>query len=106
MYMHVHVHIHRSIIVCLLCCLQTEKARHILQVRQKKLDMIRLRRGVEMPSDQELSKLSDEHKAMLAQKCVDLLMRKVASSEEGSEVCVQDTQSRLTAVNCKRVMYM
>ena len=28
-----------------------------------------------MPSDQELNKLSDEHKAMLAQKCVDLLMR-------------------------------
>lgn len=28
-----------------------------------------------MPTDQELSKLSDEHKTMLAHKCVDLLMR-------------------------------
>lgn len=28
-----------------------------------------------MPTDQELSKLSDEHKAMLAQKYVQLLMR-------------------------------
>ena len=40
-----------------------------------------------MPSHKELSKKSDEHKAMLAQKCVDLLMRKVSSpSEEVSEV--------------------
>lgn len=38
-----------------------------------------------MPSDKELSKKSDEHKVILAQKCVDLLMRKPNSSEEGSE---------------------
>ena len=43
-----------------------------------------------MPSDQELSKLSDEHKAMLAQKCVQLLMRgRVgAGREEMAEVHV------------------
>ena len=42
------------------------------------------------PSDEELSKLSDEHKAMLAQKCVDLLMRKSAVEEaaEADQVCV------------------
>ena len=66
--------------------LQTEKARHILQVRQKKLDMLRLRQVVKMPSDKELSKKSDEHKALLAQKCVDLLMKKTGSQEEISEV--------------------
>ena len=49
--------------------------------------MIRLRQGVQMPSHKELSKKSDEHKALLAQKCVDLLMRKIGpSSEETSEV--------------------
>ena len=35
-----------------------------------------------MPSDQELSKLSDEHKAMLARKCVELLTR---SKEGGAD---------------------
>ena len=41
-----------------------------------------------MPSDQELSKLSDEHKAMLAQKCVQLLMRgKGGEEDETAEVC-------------------
>ena len=74
----------RGVNSCL--CLQTEKARHILQVRQKKLDMLRLRQVVKMPSDKELSKKSDEHKALLAQKCVDLLMRKAGSQEEISEV--------------------
>lgn len=54
---------------------ETEKARHILQVQQKLQDKQRLQRGVAMPTDQELSKLSDEHKAMLAQKYVQLLMR-------------------------------
>ena len=40
-----------------------------------------------MPSYKELSKKSDEHKALLAQKCVDLIMRKIGpSSEETSEV--------------------
>ena len=39
------------------------------------------------PSDEELSKLSDEHKAMLAQKCVDLLVRKSAMEEAVAEVC-------------------
>ena len=39
-----------------------------------------------MPTDKELSKKSDEHKALLAQKCVDLLMRKTSSQEEISEV--------------------
>ena len=67
--------------------MQTEKTRHILQVRQKKLDIIRLSQGVKMPSRKELNKKSDEHKAMLAQKCVDLLMRKVSNpSEEVSVV--------------------
>ena len=48
--------------------------------------MQRLRQVVKMPSDRELSKKSDEHKALLAQKCVDLLMRKTGSQEEVSEV--------------------
>lgn len=39
------------------------------------MDLKHLERGLAMPSDKELNKLSDEHKAMLAQKCVDLLMR-------------------------------
>ena len=39
-----------------------------------------------MPSDKELSKKSDEHKALLAQKCVDLLMRKTGLQDEVSEV--------------------
>ena len=39
-----------------------------------------------MPSDIELSKKSDEHKALLAQKCVDLLMRKTGSQDELAEV--------------------
>ncbi len=68
---------------------QTEKARHILQVRQKLVDLKHLERGLAMPSDQELSKLSDEHKAMLAQKCVDLLMR-----GKGEEVSPSCTESR------------
>ncbi len=37
-----------------------------------------------MPTDQELSKFSDEHKAMLADKCVQLLMR---GKGEDTEVC-------------------
>ena len=42
-----------------------------------------------MPSEKELKKLSDEHKAMLAQKCVKLLMRGTQSAEYGNiEVCV------------------
>ena len=48
--------------------------------------MLRLRQVVKMPSDKELSKKSDEHKALLAQKCVDLLMKKTGSQEEISEV--------------------
>ena len=39
-----------------------------------------------MPSDKELSKKSDEHKVLLAQKCVDLLMRKTGLQDEVSEV--------------------
>ena len=39
-----------------------------------------------MPSDKELSKKSDEHKALLAQKCVNLLMRKTGPQDEVSEV--------------------
>ena len=42
-----------------------------------------------MPSDKELSKKSDEHKALLAQKCVDLLMKKTGSQEEISEVSTE-----------------
>ena len=38
------------------------------------------------PSDEELSKLSDEHKAMLAQKCVNLLLRKSVAEEAAAEV--------------------
>ena len=38
------------------------------------------------PSDEELSKLSDEHKAMLAQKCVRLLMRKCTTEDASLEV--------------------
>ena len=42
-----------------------------------------------MPSDRELNKLSDEHKAMLAQKCVLLLMgRKGREEEEGMQKAV------------------
>ena len=72
-----HIHTHT----------QTEKARHILQVRQKILDQKKLERGVvRMPSDLELNKLSDEHKAMLAEKCVLLLMRgKTGAKEEMGE---------------------
>ena len=40
-----------------------------------------------MPTDQELSKLSDEHKQMLAEKCVHLLMR----GKESTEVWSKDT---------------
>ena len=72
-----------------MCCyLQTEKARHILQVQQKKMNMLRLRQVAKVPSAKELSRksLTDEHKALLAQKCVDLLMRKTDSQEEISEV--------------------
>ena len=39
-----------------------------------------------MPTPKELSKKSDEHKALLAKKCVDLLMTKIGQSEEVSEV--------------------
>ena len=38
------------------------------------MDLLKMERGMAMPSRQELRKLSDEHKAMLAQKCVSLLM--------------------------------
>ena len=34
------------------------------------------KKPLKMPTDQELNKLSDEHKALLAQKCVALLARK------------------------------
>lgn len=51
-----------------------------LQVRQKCLDQQRLERGMTMPSHQELRKLSDEHKALLAQRCVLLLMGKAGKS--------------------------
>ena len=62
---------------------QTEKARHILQVREKILEQKKLERGIaRMPSDRELNKLSDEHKAMLAQKCVLLLMGRKGKEEE------------------------
>ena len=44
-----------------------------------------------MPSDRELNKLSDEHKAMLAQKCVLLLMGREGREEEKG---VQKTVSR------------
>ena len=44
-----------------------------------------------MPSDRELNKLSDEHKAMLAQKCVLLLMGGKGREEEGG---VQKAVSR------------
>ena len=78
------------------CCIhrththtQTEKARHILQVHQKLLETQVPQRGVATwPSDDELSKLSDEHKAMLAQKCVNLLLRKSALEEAVVEVSV------------------
>jgi hypothetical protein len=48
--------------------------------------MLRLRQVVKMPSDKELSKKSDEHKVLLAQKYVDLLMKKTGFQEEISEV--------------------
>ena len=53
---------------------ETEKARHILLVREKRLDSTRMVKGEAMPTHQELTKLSDEHKAVLAQRCVSLLM--------------------------------
>ena len=39
-----------------------------------------------MPTHKELSKKSDEHKALLAQKCVDLLMRKPAIPDDVTDV--------------------
>jgi flagellar biosynthesis chaperone FliJ len=72
---------------------ETEKARHILQVRQKLLESQTARRGVATwPSDEELSKLSDEHKAMLAQKCVGLLMRN-CTTEDASLEAQEDARS-------------
>lgn len=65
---------HQDLLYQLASIEETEKARHILQVRQKRLDLQKQERGMTMPSRQELSKLSDEHKAMLAQRCVSLLM--------------------------------
>lgn len=65
---------HQDLLYQLASIEETEKARHILQVRQKRLDIQKLERGMSMPSHHELRKLSDEHKAMLAQKCVSLLM--------------------------------
>ena len=76
---------HQDLLYQLASIEETEKARHILQVRQKRLDLQKLERGMTMPSRQELSKLSDEHKAMLAQTCVSLLMGiKSSGVEEGS----------------------
>lgn len=46
-----------------------------------------------MPSHKELRKKSDEHKAILAQKCVDLLMRKPAALEEATDVSVYGDSS-------------
>ena len=46
-----------------------------------------------MPSHKELRKKSDEHKAILAQKCVDLLMRKPATLEEATDVSVCGSDS-------------
>ena len=46
-----------------------------------------------MPSHKELRKKSDEHKAILAQKCVDLLMRKPATLEEATDVSVCGSNS-------------
>ncbi len=63
-----------------------ETSRRTPQVRQKRLDQQRLERGMTMPSHQELSKLSDEHKAELAQRCVALLMGSVAGGRRGSLV--------------------
>ena len=56
-------------------------------MRQKLLESQAVKRGVATwPSDEELSKLSDEHKEMLAQKCVDLLMRKSSVEATSTEV--------------------
>ena len=38
-------------------------------------------RPLRMPTDQELSKLSDEHKTLLAHKCVTLLARRKVQQE-------------------------
>ena len=75
---------------------QTEKARHILQVREKILEQKKLERGIaRMPSDRELNKLSDEHKAMLAQKCVLLLMgRKEREEEKGVQKMVSSWRGK------------
>lgn len=43
-----------------------------------------------MPSSQELSKLSDEHKAMLAQRCVSLLMGIQPNKSGGESVKPED----------------
>ena len=51
-----------------------------------------------MPSHQELSKLSDEHKAVLAQRCVSLLMgiqpSKTESAGSSGEAMVPDVSLR------------
>lgn len=79
---------HQDLLMRLSSIEETEKARHILLVREKRLDSVRLEKGVAMPSHQELRKLSDEHKAVLAQRCVSLLMsnyRKVDSPTSNAD---------------------
>ena len=90
---------HQELLLRLASIEETEKARHILLVREKRQDSARLERGVAMPSHQELRKLSDEHKAVLAQRCVSLLMSNYsrvdtpttkASASSSSDSTVQD----------------
>jgi len=65
---------HQELLLRLSSIEETEKARHILLVREKRQESLRSEKDVSMPSHQDLRKLSDEHKAMLAQKCVSLLL--------------------------------
>lgn len=90
---------HQDLLLRMASIEETEKARHILLVREKRLDAARLERGVAMPSRQELSKHSDEHKAMLAQKCVALLMsscHKTSASSASSTSATNETRVRGT----------
>ena len=53
-----------------------------------------------MPTDQELSKLSDEHKALLAQKCVTLLARRRAVQQQQTVSNEYNVQHFILRVAC------
>ena len=76
---------------------ETEKTRHRLQVQEKIMEGTKANTDIplRMPTDQELSKLSDEHKALLAQKCVTLLARRRAVQQQ--QTTNNDSSSRTSS---------